>query len=379
MFTKIDFTGGAVAAACRLLVAALIGTVTGGAVVCGSAAAVEPGLGAELSYEHLKLPKTQFTFVYDNSGAFGNVPFDLVSKDTNHNGSLDGARLDLSWGTRTTLFGGVPIVAGIKGYYARHSSSQTSTCSSTSDARSCAHAPLFDPDPNALQLAVYAPPVNPGDPPVNIVTRTHRDTTTWGLALEGQSVDARVLAGTIATKAGLGYRRIDAGTSLNGSRVSGGLGTPVPFSLSEDNGTGYLGGYVGAVAKLPLGDGYVLALDGEAGLYWAHTSYKGRYSQSDEPFLTSVDLAQTLTLGRDTAAVIAALKVGVDKDFGAFKAGVFARGEFYSYAPEMRYNNVDRYDLALPPTGGANDGTSIARGVAWTASLGARVTVPFGQ
>ena len=31
---------------------------------CNPAAAVEPGAGAEVSFEHIKLPKTQFTFVY---------------------------------------------------------------------------------------------------------------------------------------------------------------------------------------------------------------------------------------------------------------------------------------------------------------------------
>jgi len=329
------------------------------------AQAVEPGLSGEVSYERLKLPKTEFTYVLDNTNP--NAPTGVVSKDVNHDGQLDGARIDLSWGQRT-MFYGMPIVAGIKGYYSRHDSNQTSTCLSTSLAALCSHTPLFDPDANTQQVVPYGPGSN-------VLTTTDLATVTWGIALEAQTTSARSSAGTVDMKVGGAYRRLDTSLSLNGSRVSGGLGTPIPYTLDEDNNTGYLGGYVGAVGRLALGYGFAVTLDGDVGVYWGHTDYQGQYASSGGG---TTNVSQSLSLDRDAAAVIAGLKLSLDKDFGGIKAGIFARGEVYSYAPEMRYNDVDRA-VTFPAAGGHNDGTSIGRGSATTASVGARVTVPFGQ
>ena len=60
--------------------------------------------------------------------------------------------------------------------------------------------------------------------------------------------------------------------------------------------------------------------------------HRGHHDASSSPLphgstIGTTNLSQSLTLDRDTSAVIAALKVGVDKDFGMFKAGIFARGE----------------------------------------------------
>ena len=200
------------------------------------------------------------------------------------------------------------------------------------------------------------------------------DATTWGVALKGQTVSPKAFGSALNIKLGTGYRRIDTDLSINGGRVSGGAGIPIPLSLSEDTSTGYLGGYIGAVGKLPLGQGFALTVDGDVGIYWAHTDYDAQYISSGSTIGTT-NLSQSLTLDRDTSAVIAALKVGVDKDFGMFKAGIFARGEYYSYAPEMRYNDVDQFGGAT--AGGSNNGISIGRGDAWTASAGGRVTVPL--
>ena len=172
--------------------------------------------------------------------------------------------------------------------------------------------------------------------------------------------------------------RIDTDLSINGRRVSGGAGIPIPFSLDEETDTGYLGGYIGAAGTLPLGGGFALTVDGDVGVYWAHTDYDGRYISSGSS-IVSTDLDQSLKLDRDTSAIIASLKVGVDKDFGAFRVGLFGRGEYYSYAPEMNHNDVDRILGPNAPVGGSNDGTSIGRGDAWAASVGGRVTVPFTQ
>ncbi|MFV0297106.1 MAG: hypothetical protein ACK5JT_13410 [Hyphomicrobiaceae bacterium] len=133
--------------------------------------------------------------------------------------------------------------------------------------------PLFDPDPNTQQILPYSIERN-------IEHLADVDTTTWSVALEGQSIAVPSSAGTLHWKAGAGYRRIDSEISFDGRRVSGGLGTPSPFSLNEDIETGYLGGYAGAGGNLPFGNGFALTYDGEIGVYWAHTEYLGRYTQS---------------------------------------------------------------------------------------------------
>ncbi len=96
----------------RMLCAGVMGVALTGAVVIGApdAQAVEPGLSAEVSYEKLKLPGTQLTYIFNNVLGQAAAPNGVVSKDQNHDGKVDGARYDLSWGSRTSLFGGVPIV-----------------------------------------------------------------------------------------------------------------------------------------------------------------------------------------------------------------------------------------------------------------------------
>ena len=333
-------------------------------VMSSGALAIDPGFNGEISYEHLNLPKTEFTYIFD----FTNLPAPnaVPSKDENHDGDLDGGRLDLSLGGRGT-FAGIPIIAGLKGYYAQHDDSQSLSCQTVTLAATCAHGPLFEPDPNSQQVVAYGVGSN-------LIYQTDLDVDTWGIALEGQSA-AKSMTGAIDVKLGAGYRRIDTDLSINGRRVSGGAGIPIPFSLDEATDTGYLGGYIGAGGKLPLGGGFALAVDGDVGVYWAHTDYDGRYISSGAAIATT-NLDQSLTLDRDTSAIIASLKVGLDKDFGAFRAGLFGRGEYYSYAPEMNYNDVEG---VVAPVGGSNNGTSIGRGDAWTASFGGRVTVPFTQ
>ena len=127
---------------------------------------------------------------------------------------------------------------------------------------------------------------------------------------------------------------------------------------------------------MALGAGFAISLDGDAGLYWGQTEYQGQYSQSRAPAASS-NLSQSLSLRQEAPAGIAGLKIGIDRDFGAFSAGIFARGEFISYVPEVRHNDVER--IVRPVQGGHNDGTSIANGHAWTASVGARIAVPLNQ
>ena len=154
-----------------------------------------------------------------------------------------------------------------------------------------------------------------------------------------------------------------------------------PVTLAETITTDYWGGFVGAFFKAPLAPGLTATLDTEAGLYWAHTEYSGNYSQTSIASIPSANVTQSLLLARDAPAVIASLKLGLEQDLGGIRAGVFVRGEYYSYVPSMAYNDVDRLTglCGGRGCGGGNDGTSIGNGQMLSASFGARVTVPFGQ
>ena len=109
-------------------------------IMSRGALAIDPGFNGEISYEHLNLPKTEFTYTFDftNQPAPNGAP----SKDENHDGGLDGGRLDLSLGGRGT-FAGIPIIAGLKGYYAQHDDSQSLSCQTVTVAAGCAHEPLL--------------------------------------------------------------------------------------------------------------------------------------------------------------------------------------------------------------------------------------------
>lgn len=121
----------------------------------------------------------------------------------------------------------------------------------------------------------------------------------------------------------------------------------------------------------------MITVDGEAGLYHADTDYTGAYDDTNGQFQPAfgLDAPQSLSLSESDVAVIAALKLSMDQDFGAFKVGGFVRGEFISHAPQMSYSSRD----AVFVGGAGNPPTSIIHDEAWSLSVGGRVTVPLGQ
>lgn len=160
--------------------------------------------------------------------------------------------------------------------------------------------------------------------------------------MEGQTDILRAPDVILQSKLGLGYRRMDTYRTLNGIDVAPAFNfRSRAFSVKEDMDTDYLGGFLGAVAVIPVHDGLALSVDGEAGLYWGHTEYRGKYAQTTVAFLPTANITQRLSPDDDEAAIIAALKVALDQDFGGFKVGIFGRGEYYSYAPKTRHNDID--------------------------------------
>ncbi len=183
---------------------------------------------------------------------------------------------------------------------------------------------------------------------------------------------------SFAPKAGLAFRRIDQDLKLAATSDNPVNGT---VNYREDLDTDYWGGYIGLTGKDDMGMGWALSVDTEIGLYWADTNYKGQYAAGGFALAPGGDanVSQTLKLDDDGVAVIGALKLGLEKNFGGWTLSGFARGEIITYAPEMAYNDFDRDAVAGIRARGANDGTKIDDGTAYTVSAGARVTVPFNN
>jgi hypothetical protein len=328
------------------------------------ALAVEQGATAEISWERLNLPSTHLTFRTQPATSLNTTPVE------NHNGSLDGARVDLSYGMATSLFGG--SIVGVKGFFSRDTKSQNMACAAGSLALGfCDVLPLVDAPANPV-FATAQNVFGSGNSGINYLTS--RRANHWGVALEVQpgawnnfgAKSKTPVVQSITTKAGLAFRRIGQNTTITGNDAV--FGTTLNYD--EKLSTSYTGAYLGLTASQPLGAGVIASLDGEAGLYWAHTAYDGT-------MLTSSTSAgnSALSLSSDRATFIGSVKAALDKDLGNnWKVGVFTRAEWYSYAPEMNYNSVDRNGAVLVFSG-PNSSTSIGNSSAWAWSVGARVSL----
>ena len=334
-------------------------------------------LWVEGSYEILNLPDTNFI---NNYNLDGRAPFtrSLSDEFVNDDGDFDGFRIDAG-------ISNIPLpningfAGGLKGFFAWHDGDQTDLICSGGPfpivglgGQGCNAVPLFDPDPNVTNVGV------------NILGDVHRYATTkdlnhWGLALE------IVSQGPVGFRAGPAFRRIDQDLTVMGSVVSQDAG-PDPFVLTykEDLETNYWGGFIGVNQAVPLGGGWALLFDGEAGIYWADTDYSGSYVMTNGFVGVGVNpnVNQQLSLESDEAAFIGVVKIDLEKDFGTFKIGGFGRIEYISSAPDVAYNDFDRSSPANPNQRlvvGPDDGTRLGERFATSVSTGARITVPLGS
>jgi len=320
----------------------------------------------EGSYEFLNLPDVQFVnnYFFSGGGSNGSIRDEFVNDD----GNFDGFRFD--GGIDNISIMGGAYVMGVRGFFAWHDDSQDLQCtdSSAPPGSFCFANPLVD-NPNVGQ-AVSGLISGMG---TSLFT-TDRDVNHWGVALD-------VAQAPGGLRAGPAFRRIDQDTTISGRLISLGVG-PDPFQLtySEDLETNYWGAFVGADGSIDLGGGWSLQGDAEAGLYWADTDYSGNYVVTNAfSFGTAnPNVNQQLSLDSDELAFIGTLKAALEKDFGAFKLAGFGRVEYISSAPDMAYNNTDISPAAVDPVGNRTE-TRIGERYAYTASVGARVTVPMGS
>ena len=320
----------------------------------------------EGSYEYLALPNVQFINQFTAPVAGGTNL--VVQEFVNDDGDFDGFRID--GGIADIPIMGGAYVMGVKGFFAWHDDRSDLQCSNTPAAGGtrCLAVPIIDDDPLRQ---------NRVDGLFGITQQftTERDINHWGVALE-------VAQGPMGLKAGPAFRRIDQNLTITGRGINAGAfgsGT-AQLTYSEDLETNYWGGFIGGDGSIDLGGGWSLQADAEAGLYWANTDYSGSYVVTNGfvAFPTNENANQQLSLESDELAFIGVLKAALEKDFGLFKLAGFGRVEYISSAPDVAYNDRDS-SVRTSEAQGPDDETRLGERFAYTASAGARITVPMGS
>lgn len=297
-------------------------------------------IGASASY--LMLPDIKFSKIETSP----------VTEITDHDGDMGvGPRLDVSLYGRALPVNGQDVVLGISGFYSWFDNDQgrVDQCSPR-----CLLEPLFD---NIVSGFISSP----------ITMSTERDVRHYGLSLDvmlmgRQSGADTVNADRFVPRFGVAYKVIDQDTLLRYSVLS------QQATYREDLDTHYVGIYGGLSINQPVTSSLLVTLDGEVGGYYARTRYSGNLVDG----IFSGAFTSDLDLDRNEAAVIAKLRLAVTQSFARISLTGFVEGEYYSYAPRVRYNDVADNTLFGPDAR-----TSIADDDAYGLNAGVKINIPF--
>lgn len=151
------------------------------------------------------------------------------------------------------------------------------------------------------------------------------------------------------------------------------------YTYSEELYTHYYGGYLawggnatpGFMERLGLFSSFRL----QAGVYKADTDYDGRLVQVGATTLTA-DATSALELSDSETTFIGGLNIEIGKLFGERTTLSLTSGfDYYSYVPEMRYNDFDRRGGGAIFVSGPNNGTSIDNDDAFAISIGLNLKI----
>ncbi len=345
----------------------LYGTVgVGQAQEEGSQAVRGVTLSVDAGWSQLHLPEALLGTILEPKSP---TSYSTVRRLDNAEKVFEGYRLGIGLHTAPVWLGNRAAILGIKGFYADYGKQTRSVSCDPSLSVLCTVMPIFDPDLTDYDLANIW-----GDSTVRFVTA--REAKSWGVSLEAVSSGYLSALG-VRPKVGLAFQRLSDDLLMQ-VRIEHPVEPPGTVSYAQKFATNYWGGYVGLVGKRVLSDRLMLNLDLEAGLYWADVRYQGHYS-SDQENLRALfggsPISQSLALHHGEAAVILKGRAELEKAFEAFSLLGFVQGEFYSYAPKVKYNDVDRVGAEV--FGSSQDGTSIGGGQAYTVSAGLRLSVPL--
>lgn len=316
---------------------------------------------ADVGASYLNLPGIKYGLITDTSIQ------ELFAIQSNHDGNLWGVRVGAGLHTTLGEIAGIRTTAAVKGFYSWHDDNQIALCDSIVGVQRCAWGNIVDDPDIGDRFGISS-----GD---DVLYTTNRKVYHWGVALESRFgtslLNVQDQVAGIVPKLGLDYRRIDQNTLIVGSVV---IDPTVNVQYKEDLDTGYLGPYAGLAGQYELSPGLTVKIDAQAGVYWARAEYDGNYVTSfTSPGFNSVG---SLSLTKDRAALVAAVSLNLTQKFDGFAFTLFSKGEWYSWAPELAYDNDDEATIVASRPGFVNS-TYIDNGQAWSYVGGARLNVPL--
>lgn len=315
----------------------------------------------------LTLPDVEFTKQYNN--AVAPAPFVTRSKDSE---DFDD---EIGWNVNASIE--APMGPGrsvsVNGFWANIDDNDTLTCTTAAATATCGWANIID------RPGVADAPILAGVGQSALIS-SERDVDQWGASLEVKKMLNPGVMGV--TKAppqrylavGADIRGIDQELSLNANGAVG--ATPITTTYNEDLDTTYYGAYLawgggynpflfrGLWERLGLQSSFRL----QGGVYSADTDYDGRFAA---PLLGATG---QLSLSSDDVAFIGGLTTETSKKIGRrAKLSLTSTYEYYSWVPDMRYNDVDA-GFATGP----NVGTTIGDDDAFSMRTSLRLTVKLG-
>jgi hypothetical protein len=322
--------------------------------------------GAELilsgGYSAFDMPAMNVTTVV--GGAFFDEALFQLEEEP---GDFSGGRIDarLARMTEATLPDGRPLSFSASAFYSRYTASGASSCFYTAFT-DCAFVNIDDFD---------AMEENNTGPFGQFTTNTDRRLHYWGFAVDarpGVAGDENLLP----IKFGLGARGLHERSHLHATDAV--IADPVDYKTRLD--TLYLGAFVGIEHEFSLGDGWSVAVDGQAGLYGAGSDYQGRYLgfvPVGGPMV--VPEQGSLTLSDRASSFIGSGRIDVRRDLGWATLGVYGMAEYLSQVPFVRYNNNDNAGGSPFGVVGTEVGTSIDWRDAFNYTVGLNLTIPFDK
>lgn len=303
---------------------------------------------------------------------------------TDNDGGIGGGRIDVRLANMARHYTSEgPVNFSLSGFYAGFAGKSSLDCNYTAST-DCAIVNITDFNPDEEN--------NTGAFGL-LHTRTDRDAAYFGASLEarfGNAIQASLkdgFQGSLKDSAPeVNYSPIKFGLSARGlnERIKLTATDPavcLPVKYDEKLDTHYYGGYVGFEQQVPLGAGWTASFDSTAGLYYADTTYQGRYSgyvPVIAPYPGFAGESGVVNASNTRGAFIGSVRLGLSQDLGWGTLGVFGQAEYLSYAPSVAYNNNDQAGGSPWGLQGSQNGTRIINddAVNYTGSVSLTVKLP---
>ncbi len=265
----------------------------------------------------------------------------------------------------------------LNGFWASIDDGNSATCTAAV-GESCAVSPLVD-DPALAQFAGFGGPVQ-------LNSRSEREVDHWGVSLESKW---RLNPGVMGVTRAPHQRTFAIGADIRGidQDLNETILDPATPAFSavynEDLDTRYTGAYaawggdysIPFLSSLTNGMGLRSSFLLRGGVYYADTDYSGRLTTAGSTFTAT----SALSLSDSDVAFIGGLVLETRKRIGRRATlSLKSEYEYYSYVPEMAYNQGDNRPGF--PTNLANGqiGTRIGSDDAFSARTSLRLTIKLG-